>query len=120
VQEDYVELIADLMAAHGEARATDIAKRMGVTHPTALKCITRLKREGLVTSRPYRGIFLTEAGHELAQRVRARHRLMVEVLLALGVPGEAAEADAEGMEHYASEATLAAFSRFLRRLRREI
>jgi DtxR family manganese transport transcriptional regulator len=120
VQEDYVELIADLMAAHGEARATDIAKRMGVTHPTALKCITRLKREGLVTSRPYRGIFLTEAGQELAQRVRARHRLMVEVLVALGVPGEAAEADAEGMEHYASEATLAAFSRFLLRLRREI
>jgi DtxR family manganese transport transcriptional regulator len=120
VQEDYVELIADLMAAHGEARATDIAKRMGVTHPTALKCITRLKREGLVTSRPYRGIFLTEAGQELAQRVRARHRLMVEVLLALGVPCEAAEADAEGMEHYASEATLAAFSRFLRRPRREI
>jgi hypothetical protein len=33
---------------------------------------------------------------------------------------EAAEADAEGMEHYASEATLAAFSRFLRRPRREI
>ncbi len=120
VQEDYVELIADLMAAHGEARATDIAKRMGVTHPTALKCITRLKREGLVTSRPYRGIFLTEAGQELAQRVRARHRLMVEVLLALGVPGEAAEADAEGMEHYASEATLAAFSRFLLRPRREV
>ena len=120
VQEDYVELIADLMAAHGEARATDIAKRMGVTHPTALKCITRLKREGLVTSRPYRGIFLTEAGQELAQRVRARHRLMVEMLLALGVPGEAAEADAEGMEHYASEATLAAFSRFLRRVRRDI
>ena len=118
LQEDYVELIADLMAAHGEARATDIAKRMGVTHPTALKSITRLKREGLVTSRPYRGVFLTEAGQALAQRVRARHRLMVEVLCAVGVPAEAAEADAEGMEHYASEATLAAFSRFLDRLRR--
>ena len=120
LQEDYVELIADLMAVHGEARATDIAKRMGVTHPTALKTITRLKREGLVTARPYRGIFLTEAGQAMAQRVRARHRLMVEVLLALGVPAEAAEADAEGMEHYASESTLAAFSRFLLRLRREV
>ena len=120
VQEDYVELIADLMAAHGEARATDIAKRMGVTHPTALKSITRLKREGLVTSRPYRGIFLTEAGQALAQRVRARHRLMVEVLMAMGVPAEAAEADAEGMEHYASEVTLAAFSRFLRQAGRDI
>jgi DtxR family manganese transport transcriptional regulator len=111
--EDYVELIADLLAVYGEARATDVAKRLGVTHPTALKSIARLKREGLVTSRPYRGIFLTEAGRELASRVRARHRLMVKLLLAVGVPAEAAEADAEGMEHHASEATLQAFAHFL-------
>jgi DtxR family manganese transport transcriptional regulator len=111
--EDYVELIADLLAAHGEARATDVAKRLGVTHPTALKSIARLKREGLVTARPYRGVFLTEAGHELANRVRARHRLIVELLLAVGVPAEAAEADAEGMEHHASEATLEVFAHFL-------
>jgi DtxR family manganese transport transcriptional regulator len=113
--EDYVELIADLLAAHGEARATEIAKRLGVTHPTALKSIARLKREGLVTARPYRGVFLTEAGQELAERVRARHRLVVKLLLAIGVPTEAAEADAEGMEHHASEATLKAFARFLAR-----
>ena len=111
--EDYVELIADLLAAHGEARATEIAKRLGVTHPTALKSIARLKREGLATSRPYRGVFLTQAGQSLAERVRARHRLMVELLRAVGVPPEAAEADAEGMEHHASEATLKAFARFL-------
>jgi DtxR family manganese transport transcriptional regulator len=111
--EDYVELIADLLAVHGEARATDVAKRLGVTHPTALKSIARLKREGLVTARPYRGIFLTAAGQELAKRVRARHRLVVEMLRAVGVPDETAEADAEGMEHHVSEATLKAFARFL-------
>jgi DtxR family manganese transport transcriptional regulator len=113
LRDDYVELIADLIAAQGEARATDVAKRLGVTHPTAIKSIARLKREGLATSRPYRGIFLTDAGRELAGRVRARHRLVVDLLLAIGVPAEAAEADAEGMEHYASEATLKAFGRFL-------
>jgi DtxR family manganese transport transcriptional regulator len=111
--EDYVELIADLATAQGEARSTDVAKRLGVTHPTAIKAIARLKREGLATSRPYRGIFLTEAGLELANRVRARHRLVVELLRAVGVPLDAAEADAEGMEHYASEATLKAFAKFL-------
>lgn len=111
--EDYVELIADLASAQGEARSTDIAKRLGVTHPTAIKAIARLKREGLATSRPYRGIFLTPAGLELANRVRARHRLVVELLLAVGVPLDAAEADAEGMEHYTSEATLLAFAKFL-------
>lgn len=112
--EDYVELIADLHAVHGEARATEIAKRLGVAHPTALKCLARLKREGFVTSRPYRGVFLTETGAALAETVRARHRLIVDTLCAIGVPPEAAESDAEGMEHHASEATLAAFARFLK------
>ena len=112
--EDYAELIADLLAMNGEARPTDVARRLGVSHATAIKTIARLKREGLATSKPYRGVFLTANGHELADRVRARHRLVVEVLLAIGVPGEAAESDAEGIEHHVSEVTLAAFSRFLR------
>ena len=111
--EDYVELIADLLAGTGEARPTDIARRLGVSHATAIKTISRLKREGLATARPYRGVFLTESGHELAARVSARHRLVVDLLVALGVPAEAAEADAEGIEHHVSETTLRAFGRFL-------
>src|SRR6202035_5421183 len=94
--EDYVELIADLLASGGEARPTDVARRFGVSHATAIKTIARLQREGLATGRPYRGVFLTEDGERLAARVRARHRLVVGVLLALGVPAEAAESDAEG------------------------
>src|SRR5579863_9532358 len=50
--EDYVELIADLLAVNGEARPTEVAKRLGVAHPTAIKSVARLKREGLATSRP--------------------------------------------------------------------
>jgi DtxR family transcriptional regulator, manganese transport regulator len=111
--EDYVELIADLIATGGEARLVDIARRLGVSHPTAVKSIRRLKREGLATALPYRGVFLTDSGQALAERVRARHRIVVELLLALGVPPEAAEADAEGIEHHVSQASLDAFSRFL-------
>jgi DtxR family transcriptional regulator, manganese transport regulator len=112
--EDYTELIADLIAANGEARTTDIARRMGVAHPTASKTIARLKREGLVRAKPYRGIFLTEAGAAMAKRARERHRLVVDLLIAVGAPREAAEADAEGIEHYVSGATLSAFEEFLR------
>ena len=116
--EDYTELIADLQAGQGEARMTDIARVLGVTHPTANKAIARLKREGLATSKPYRGIFLTEAGQAMAHRCRARHRTVVELLLAIGVPPEAAEIDAEGMEHHVSDVTLRAFEAFLRSGRR--
>jgi DtxR family manganese transport transcriptional regulator len=115
--EDYAELIADLHATGGEARPTDIARRLGVTHATAIKAITRLKREGLATARPYRGVFLTEEGERLAARVKARHLLVVEVLRAIGVPPDAAEQDAEGIEHHVSDITLEAFARFVRGLK---
>ncbi|WBV42831.1 manganese-binding transcriptional regulator MntR [Pseudoroseomonas cervicalis] len=112
---DYVELIDDLLTTGGEARPTDIARRLGVSHATAIKAVARLKREGLAHSKPYRGVFLTEAGRALAAEVRARHRVVVDVLLALGVPPEIAEIDAEGIEHHVSDATLAAFEKFLGR-----
>ncbi len=117
VMEDYVEMISDLMAEFGEARIADIAQRMGVTHPTATKAIARLKREGLANSRPYRGVFLTDKGAALAERVRARHRVVVDFLVAIGVPDETAELDAEGMEHHVSDTTLKAFKAYLRRKR---
>ena len=113
--EDYVELISDLLSSGGEARPTDIARRLGVAHATAIKTIGRLKREGLAVAKPYRGVFLTKAGEDLAARVRARHRVVVDLLLAVGVPLEAAESDAEGIEHHVSDATLAAFGRYLAR-----
>jgi DtxR family manganese transport transcriptional regulator len=113
--EDYVELISDLLDSSGEARPTDIARRLGVSHATAIKTIGRLKREGLALAKPYRGVFLTEAGENLAGRVRARHRVVVDLLVAVGVPRESAEQDAEGIEHHVSDTTLAAFGRFLSR-----
>ena len=59
-------------------------------------------------------MFLTEKGQALADRVRVRHRVVVDLLCALGVPSEAAEADAEGIEHHVSETTLKAFAHFLK------
>jgi len=115
VLEDYVELIDDLLASQGEARPTDVARRLGVSHATAIKSIARLKREGLATSKLYRGVFLTPQGSELAGRVRARHRLVIDLLVAVGVPQHCAELDAEGIEHHVSDTALVAFARFLGR-----
>ncbi|MDW5499647.1 manganese-binding transcriptional regulator MntR [Pseudomonas lundensis] len=113
--EDYVELIADLLVTTREARTTDIAKRFGVSHPTAIKNIARLKSAGLVESRPYRGVFLTEEGEQLAQKVRRRHRIVVDLLVCLGVSNETAELDSEGIEHHISNDTLAVFELYLQK-----
>ncbi|MDE1170752.1 MAG: manganese-binding transcriptional regulator MntR [Verrucomicrobium sp.] len=113
--QDYVEVIADLIERTGEARATDIARHLGVSHVTVIRTVARLQRRGLVTTRPYRSIFLTEAGQTMAAESRERHQTVIRFLLALGVPAAAAQADAEGLEHHVSAETLAAFRAFLKK-----
>ena len=113
--EDYVEAIADLTAAHGEARVVDLARRLGVTHVTVNRTLARLQREGYVTAQPYRAIFLTARGRTLAEECQHRHGIVVAFLLSLGIPEKTAEIDAEGIEHHVSPATLAAFARHTRR-----
>jgi DtxR family manganese transport transcriptional regulator len=113
--EDYVELIDDLIASAGEARQVEIAARLGVAQPTVAKMLKRLAEEGLVSRRPYRGVFLTEAGQALAVRARDRHHVVESFLRALGVSPETARRDAEGIEHHVSEETLDAFRRFATR-----
>jgi len=111
--QDYVEAIAELIACHGEARATDLARSLGVTHVTVIRTVGRLQREGLVTTQPYRSIFLTNAGRKLAAKAKARHETVIAFLEALGVSPSVARADAEGIEHHVSTETLLAFERFL-------
>jgi DtxR family transcriptional regulator, manganese transport regulator len=118
IAEDYVELIADLIDATGEARAVDLANRLGVTNATVNNTITKVQREGLVRSEPYRSIFLTEEGRGLAEHCRRRHRIVYRFLRSLGVGEEVARVDAEGIEHHVSDETLAAFDRLLRELDR--
>ena len=72
--------------------------------------IKRLQRDGLVTSRPYRSIFLTGEGLKLAETARARHKIVLDFLRAIGISAKNAERDAEGIEHYVSDETLTAFA----------
>ncbi|MBI1841327.1 MAG: manganese-binding transcriptional regulator MntR [Verrucomicrobia bacterium] len=109
--QDYVEAIADITALHGEARAVELARRLGVTHVTVVRTVARLQRDGYVSAKPYRSIFLTEKGSRLAEESRQRHEVVVAFLRSLGVPEEIAQTDAEGIEHHVSPETLAAFKR---------
>lgn len=113
--EDYVELIADLIDDGNEARQVDIAARLGVAQPTVAKMLARLAGEGLVMRKPYRGVFLTDAGRRVAAEARARHQTVEAFLRSLGVSAETARIDAEGIEHHVSGETLAAFRRAMAR-----
>lgn len=116
VAEDYVELIAELIDAHGEARTVAIADVLGVSQPTVSNTVRRLMRDGLVTAARYRSIFLTEKGMALAARSRERHGIVRDFLVSIGVSPTTAETDAEGVEHHVSEETLSVFAKLTKKM----
>lgn len=113
--EDYVEAIAGLIDATGEARVRDLSRLMGVSHVTVTRIISRIGELGLVSTEPYKPITLTAAGRRLAQKAQRRHEVVLGFLLAIGVPRKQAEIDAEGIEHHVSAATIKAMERLVHR-----
>jgi len=112
--QDYAEAVAELVREHGVARVGELARRMGVSHVTVSKTIARLHGAGLVRAEPYRGVSLTPAGARLARQSARRHEVVLAFLLWLGVPEKQALIDAEGIEHHASNQTIAAMRRVVR------
>ena len=49
----------------------------------------------------------------MAQRSRARHEIVFQFLIAIGVDSKTATIDAEGIEHHVSPKTLAKMKRFV-------
>ena len=110
--EDYLEIIADLLNTKGEARIVDIANKLDIAQATANKTIQRLQNQGFVKKEPYRSIFLTLKGQEVASVSKKRHIIVLTFLKNLGVDARTAEADAEGIEHHVSDKTLKKMEQF--------
>ena len=110
--EDYLEIIADLLNVKGEARIVDIANKLDIAQATANKTIQRLQNQGFVKKEPYRSIFLTLKGQQLASISKKRHIIVLTFLKNLGLDIKTAEADAEGIEHHVSDKTLKKMEQF--------
>ena len=113
VAEDYVEAIADAVAANGVCRAVDLVSHFAVTHATVNNTVSRLQRDGLVETQPYQPISLTTKGKRLATKARRRHEIVKTFLQRIGVSASTAAIDSEGIEHHVSDETLKAMQRVL-------
>lgn len=81
-----------------------IARRTGVRPSTASGALAKLAEHGLIEHAPYGAVTLTEQGRAYAIEMTRRHRL-IETFLAevLGYSLEEVHAEAEGLEHSASD-----------------
>ena len=112
--EDYVEAVAEFIDQRGECHVLDLARHFNVSHVTVSGIVKRLQDETLLITQPYRPIELTPQGAKLAKRVKERHAVVLNFLLAIGVDQRSAEIDSEGIEHHVGKKTLAAMKRFLK------
>ena len=110
--EDYLELINDMLNKTGEARIVDIANKFDIAQATANKTIKRLKIQGYLEKEPYRSIFLTLKGQQIASKSKRRHKIVYDFLINLGLGKKIAQLDSEGIEHHVSEFTLKKLEKF--------
>lgn len=114
--EDYLERIRELIQRKGYARVVDIAAELKISQASVTSMIQRLDTEGLVKYEKYRGMVLTGAGEQVAQRIAHRHELLTDFLRLLELPEPVIATDVEGMEHHISAETfraIEALSRYL-------
>ncbi len=102
--EDYLKAIYDIQQG-GEAATTNaLAERLDLAPASVSGMVRRLATQGLIEHEPYRGARLTAAGRTAALRTLRRHRVLESYLATvLGVPWDDVHAEAEQLEHAASD-----------------
>ena len=104
--EDYLEVIYHLVHDKGYASTVDIAEKLGVRPPTVSSMLQRLAARDYLIYERYRGIRLTEKGERIGKSVIARHSIISELLMMLGVEDKVAYQDTEGIEHHVQPVTI--------------
>ena len=102
--EDYLKVIYEIERRAGAAATNDIAHRLAVAPASVSGMVRRLADQGLLAHERYKGVRLTSAGRRAALRTIRRHRVIEAYLAgALGYPWDRVHAEAERLEHAASD-----------------
>ena len=108
--EDYLETILILRERKGSVRSIDVAGELGFSKASVSVAMKKLRESGYVLMDEDGLLSLTESGQRVASRIYARHRLLTEFFVWLGVDEKVAAADACRIEHDISAET---FSKLL-------
>ncbi len=102
--EDYLKAIYELERRHGVAATSEVADALDVAPASVTGMVRRLAGHGYLTHVPYRGVQLTDVGRRAALRTIRRHRILETYLTrVLGFPWDRVHAEAERLEHAASD-----------------
>ena len=101
--EMYLETILILSRKKANVRSIDICEHMGYSKPSVSRAVGLLKEGGYVVADKDGHLSLTEIGLETAEKILARHKVITEYLIKLGVSPDTASNDACKIEHVISD-----------------
>lgn len=102
--EDYLKAICILQREGGAVSTSALAQRLSRTPASVTNMVKGLAEQGLVEHTPYYGVRLTRDGERAALRIIRRHRVIELYLIRqLGYSWDRVHAEAERLEHAASD-----------------
>ena len=112
-EEDYLEVIAELVELKGYATTLDISRFMNVSPPSVTKMLQKLDEKKYLEYEKYHGINLTNIGKQVADTIRRKHSTLLEFFEILNVGKGIANQDTEGLEHHLNDKTIRQLRKFI-------
>ena len=112
-EEDYLEVIAELVELKGYATTLDISRFMNVSPPSVTKMLQKLDEKKYLEYEKYHGINLTHIGRQVADAIRRKHSTLLEFFEILNVGKGIANQDTEGLEHHLNDKTIRQLRKFI-------
>ena len=112
-EEDYLEVIAELVELKGYATALDISRFMNVSPPSVTKMLQKLDEKKYLEYEKYHGINLTNMGKQVADTIRRKHSTLLEFFEILNIGKEIANQDTEGLEHHLNPKTIRQLRKYI-------
>ena len=111
--EMYLETIYVLSKTRNVVRSIDVVEYMGYSKPSVSRAVGLLKQGGYLIVEDTGNLRLTDAGREIGEKIYARHKLLTQLLVRMGVDQETAAEDACKMEHAISDVTFEAIRKHM-------
>lgn len=112
-EEDYLEVIAELVELKGYATALDISRFVNVSPPSVTKMLQKLDEKKYLEYEKYHGINLTDMGKQVADTIRRKHSTLLEFFEILNIGKEIANQDTEGLEHHLNPKTIRQLRKYI-------
>ncbi len=111
--ENYLKRIYMLSIQKGQARISEIAKKMDRSLSSVTEAVQRMAHDGFLNYEKYGKITLTDLGKDVAENINVSYNLMNRLLQILGIPKDVSELDACSMEHSISGITMNTIQKFI-------